>query len=116
MGVRSPETYYEQPPMSSFRGIFEQYAAAVAYVEVVKADGEVSIGTAFHIGNGVFLTARHVVAGSAILSIATTHDSSDNGLTLSHEAGPGVIRRGPLFHPDAAVDLAVLEVDGIDAP
>ncbi|MHB1298651.1 MAG: S1 family peptidase [Gemmatimonadaceae bacterium] len=102
--------------MSSFRGIFEQYAGAVAYVEVVTPAGDVGVGTAFHVGGGVFLTARHVVAGNTVRSIATTHDSSEDGLTISHKAGAGALRRAPLYHPDPAGDLAVLAVDGSDAP
>jgi S1-C subfamily serine protease len=100
----------------SFRGIFERYSAGVAYLEVRNRNGDSGIASAFHIGEGVFVTARHVVDGMTVESIATTYDSSSDELTVSHRAGAGMIRRGPLFHPNPAIDLAVLEVEGIDAP
>jgi hypothetical protein len=35
----------------------------MAYVVVVKPDGSEAIGSAFHVGEGVFVTARHIVEG-----------------------------------------------------
>src|SRR5678816_2688753 len=53
--------------------IRDRYKAAVAYVEVQdRTSSDHGIGTAFHIGGGVFITARHVVDGKNVLSIGTT--------------------------------------------
>jgi V8-like Glu-specific endopeptidase len=45
--------------------------SAVAYVEVNDTDGP-SIGTAFHVGEGMFVTAAHVVKDKEIIKIGTT--------------------------------------------
>ena len=44
--------------------LFLQYKSGVVPVEVVDANGDAGIGTAFHLGESVFLTARHVVEGN----------------------------------------------------
>lgn len=116
------------PLRLSPRQLYESYAAAVAYLAVRKPDGTDSIGSAFHIGEGVFLTARHVVDGNAIVEVATTvnrfepepsqHPRDDGSLTVLRwfEPGPGRIVSGPLFHPDPSVDVAALKVEGIECP
>lgn len=59
--------------MRGLRELYEQYKATVAYVEVEdRSSGDRGIGTAFHIGDGIFITARHVVSGKNLLSIGTT--------------------------------------------
>lgn len=54
------------------RDLFERYAPAVAYVSVRLPSGDEAIGSAFHVGEGAFVTARHVVEGCKILEIANT--------------------------------------------
>jgi Trypsin-like peptidase domain len=54
------------------RVLFSQHAHAMAYIDVEKPDGVRSIGSAFHIGDGVFVTARHVVEGNRIVEIKIT--------------------------------------------
>lgn len=107
---------------SHFRKLYDQYAAAVAYIEVQEKESDPNIGSAFHVGGGVFVTARHVVEGKKILSIATTEhrvDSIENNemaYTISSFPGEGQIKAGPFYHPDPKVDVAALVVDGIRAP
>lgn len=115
-------------PSLSVRNLFEKYASAVAYVCVELPNGEQSIGTAFHVGNGVFITARHVVDGNKIIEIANTTkqnipDESGNliihgceGRFRSISPSVGVVVKGPMFHPDATVDIAALVVAGIECP
>ncbi|PKQ89426.1 hypothetical protein CXK86_20485 [Paenibacillus sp. BGI2013] len=55
-----------------YRQLYETYAAAVAYIAVETKDGEQGIGSAFHVGEGVFITARHVIEGNSILKMGTT--------------------------------------------
>jgi hypothetical protein len=45
------------------RELYHRYGCCMAYITVEK-DGDENIGSAFHVGDGVFVTARHVVEGS----------------------------------------------------
>lgn len=108
------------------RDLYEEYSAAVAYISVRLASGDLSIGSAFHVGDGVFLTARHVVENVEILKIANTvhHQVRDpNGSVQIHgregqyrniSPSIGRITSGPYFHPDDSVDVAALVVEGIE--
>jgi len=57
---------------SQFHETYIRAAGAVAYVAVVDSKGDEGIGSCFHIGNGIFVTARHVVEGLTIKEVATT--------------------------------------------
>ena len=46
--------------------LYRNHAGAMAYGEVSE-NGDRKIGTAFHVGSGVFLTARHVVERTKII-------------------------------------------------
>ena len=104
------------PAYGPLHELYERFCSGVAYLEVEKPDGERGIGTAFHARDGVWVTAAHVVRGNRVLQIATTEDSTENGLTVSHYHGRGEVIEGPVCHPDPQVDVAVMRVDGIDAP
>ena len=110
-----------------FRNIYETYAAAVAYVSVESEDGAQSIGTAFHIGDGIYVTAKHVVENKNIIEVATTErsvrdaeDASEEDqvrkIEFTHWPGKGVVVGGPYLHPDTDIDVAAIKVEGIDAP
>lgn len=112
------------------REIYEKYAGSIAYISVRVASGDQSIGTAFHIGDGIFITARHVVEANQILEIATTASSYIRTdpeilkleIPMVSPYGPvsvpseGAVLTGPLFHPDKDVDVAALILEGIEAP
>lgn len=110
------------------RSLFKKYASAIAYVEVKTPNSDRSIGTAFHVGDGVFITARHVVEGNEILSIGTTvsrYVPDPNGLvTIAGEEGnfriippsEGAIKSGPYYHPNPSIDVAALIVEGLECP
>ena len=115
-------------PEDAPRNLYERYASAVAYIAVRCPDERQSIGSAFHVGDGVFLTARHVVENNEILEIATTvgrYEPDPNGNitfpdndTRFRHVGPqtGTLRGAPFFHPDPRVDVAALIVDCMDVP
>lgn len=95
-----------------FHETYTRAAGAVAYVAIINEKGDEGIGSAFHIGDGVFVTARHVVEGVTIKEIATTKSGH-----LREEAEDKVVppRRlkivdGPYFGRDG-LDLAVFKVD-----
>lgn len=110
----------------STRELFRKYAGGMAYVSVRQPNGEESIGTAFHVGDGVFVTARHVLDGNTILSVATVVNryvpdptglvsiAGFPGYFRSVEARKGTHRDGPFFHPDRSVDVAAIVVDGLE--
>ena len=54
------------------RALFQKYAAALAYIEVKDRHGDFHIGSAFHVGEGVFVTARHVLDGYAVTKVGST--------------------------------------------
>jgi hypothetical protein len=54
------------------RELYATHASALAYVDVERPNGDRNIGSAFHVGNGVFVTARHVLDGNKILEIKIT--------------------------------------------
>lgn len=85
-----------------------RFGPAVAYVESEDGRGDVHVGTAFHIGDGVFVTAKHVVEGRHNLHVATTlprftDDSEPTPLPLV-EGVPG----GPFLSSRADVALLTL--------
>ncbi len=52
--------------------LYYSHANAIAYVDVEKPDGARGMGSAFHVGDGVFVTARHVVENNRIVEIKIT--------------------------------------------
>ncbi len=88
------------------REILEQSTGGVAWVETEDQHGEIGIGTCFHVGDGVWVTARHVVEHRKVLSVGTPRES------LAVTAGTLV---GPFYHPNDGVDVAVFRAQGLDA-
>src|SRR2546421_103906 len=112
------------------RKLYEKYSGVMAYVSVEDANGDQRIGSAFHIGEGVFVTARHVIDGKRILEIAMTEPADirlkgaeaveakirvrqGNKEYAAHRVDNGVLTltKPPRFrfHPDPNVDVAVFE-------
>lgn len=61
---------------SRARQLFAEYDAAMAYIDVEDENGDRGIGSAFHVGEGVFVTARHVVERKKILEVRLTESLS----------------------------------------
>ena len=92
-------------------GDFRTNLRGCVAIEVLLPNGEVAMGTGFHVGEGVFLTARHVLEGNIINAILAkapgvlmTPDEIAAGLTLMGE---------PVFHPDQNVDVAAFRVSDL---
>lgn len=88
------------------RKIYEKYSKAVAYIEVKNQEDEISIGSAFHIGEGVFVTARHVIENLEITDIGIDG--------LRHKKLD--IISGPFYHPDETIDVAVFKISDFNFP
>ncbi|MBI1424429.1 MAG: hypothetical protein GC149_13375 [Gammaproteobacteria bacterium] len=117
----------------------QKYASALAYIDVETQDGIRCIGSCFHAGEGVFVTARHVIEGASIVEIkltepvAVTTEEFFSGLNeeavqnydnhMSEVLGEVprfkkfqsslTIECGPYFHPDPRVDVAVFKVSSV---
>jgi hypothetical protein len=115
--------------------LYREHASAMACVAVTDANGDSGIGTAFHVGDGVFLTARHVVEGKSISSLKLT----EHLLLPPEEAYPELsteqieqwtkalgftpytrvpqpavnLASGPYFHPNETIDVAAFKVDAV---
>lgn len=113
------------------RAMFESYACAMVYIEVRNRAGDTELGSGFHVGEGVFVTARHVVEGTEVLEIGMTETTyvpienpgehstfvvKDGVRQPVHDVRNAVLTpsRGPFLHRDAAVDVAVFQAEQID--
>lgn len=114
--------------------LYSKYAPVMAYVSVESPDGTPNIGSAFHVGEGVFVTARHVVENKRITEVAMTertyirlegdeaigvrtfvHIGSEEFPVHTLDNGLLQVQQGPFFHPDPKVDVAAFKVAEIDA-
>jgi hypothetical protein len=110
------------------------FTQTCAHLVVRTPEGDLANGACFHIGDGYFVTARHVVDGNAIEEInpftegyikdTELRHRTDNlteiligdeivrGYTLTH----GVVRpiQGSYFHPDPRIDIAIVRFASID--
>jgi len=111
-----------------FRILYDTYAAGVAYISVIGTNGNEGIGSAFHIGDGIFITARHVVEGKKIKEIGTTiyqrqyfeidETRTTDAVRVNLQYTPQKTERffGPYLHPDEKIDVAALVIPDIEAP
>jgi hypothetical protein len=95
------ETFLAEEPWSP-RACFGKYMQSVIGVCVENDDSQ-SIGTAFHVGNGVFVTARHVLFGRKIIEL----------ISSARRVSPFKLKSGPFFHEDDNIDVAAFVVDPI---
>jgi hypothetical protein len=82
--------------------LFTRYEGCVVRVQVALQTGDLANGTAFHIGGGAYVTARHVIEDGTDLTLFT-------GDTRYGDKGHAVI--DVLKHPDPDIDLAVITSD-----
>jgi hypothetical protein len=109
------------PPLDTFRYWarvqFSTYSRCVGFIDTEDDLGNRGIGTCFHVGEGVFVTARHVVEGRRILEVGF-HDFSvtmdliqDINRRDLEKPGTPRLLKGPVFHPEPTVDVACLLLD-----
>ncbi|TWI58288.1 hypothetical protein IQ16_08194 [Bradyrhizobium huanghuaihaiense] len=82
--------------------LFHRYELCVVRVQVTLPSGDIGNGTAFHIGGGAFVTAKHVVEGMADIVLF-------EGDTRYGKEGHPVTKILP--HSNDDIDLAILLSD-----
>lgn len=89
-----------EPTSDTLRRLYQLYKPCVACVVVRDQHGDLHRGSAFHIGNGFLVTARHVVQSMEISEVVPHH----------YAQKPVSVKRvhTPLVE---SVDLAILETD-----
>ena len=98
------------------KDIYHQCRRSVAYVTVESIDGTESIGTAFHIGQGYFVTAKHVVDKNQIIEIGITQPHNKlieyHQAPLSENERPRILKvdLNPVFSESEVDDVAVFRV------
>ncbi|MEW8040449.1 MAG: serine protease [Candidatus Thiodiazotropha endolucinida] len=96
---------------------FRKYRSSVAYIETIGDDDKIRIGTCFHVGEGIFVTARHVIENKLISNIgfddgmATLQllERPENWGEKSH--GEVSILKGPFFHENNDIDVACFKAE-----
>lgn len=113
---------------NKLKDAYDNFAAGVGYISIILPNGDESIGSCFHIGEGIFITARHVVENCKIKEIGTTsfqrsfyeiEESKDTGMvraTLDFTPQSTTSYQGPFMHPDENIDVAAIVVNDIKAP
>lgn len=113
------------PPLDTFRywarTQFATYSKCVGFIDTEDPKGDRGIGTCFHVGEGVYVTARHVVDGRRIVGV-DFHDLSvamellqDLDRRDLDRPGDARILAGPVYHPDPTVDVACFRLDYVPA-
>ena len=88
---------------------FKNYSKAIAFIEVI-GESDFNIGSCFHVGNGVYVTARHVLDGYKINNIGIDSGFDPFKFIGSTERIDLELISGPFYHPDTKVDLACFTV------
>lgn len=81
------------------QALFRKHSAGVIGLATESDSGRVSMGTAFHIGDGFFVTARHVVEGREITDVVSSRWAQISTIHSVH------------YPRDPQVDLAILSTD-----
>lgn len=114
----------------SLRDLYFRYGCCMAYISVESERGE-GIGSAFHVGDGIFVTARHVT-DTFVKEMRLTNPrlfyrsdlypkNADGSYTITpsspemclNQDGLLTVIGGPWYSDDNEVDIAALRVEGM---
>ncbi|MEZ9821779.1 serine protease [Shewanella sp. 10N.286.45.A1] len=85
--------------MKNFTHLFQTYKYSMVRITVRTAEGDLSNGSAFHIGDGWLATAAHVVNGGEIEEIVSEYCNQDLKIEKI------------ICHRDDKIDLAIIKTD-----
>ncbi|GIU35999.1 serine protease [Shewanella schlegeliana] len=97
--------------------LYRECRRSIAYVTVSTSNGDESIGTAFHIGQGYFVTAKHVIQNNKIIEVGITQPQlrtqDAHALPLSEIERPLSLKviSEPIFAEVEADDVAIFQVE-----
>lgn len=101
----------------SAKELYAEYSAAVLPVVVKDENGDPGIGSAFHVGSGSFVTARHVVEGMTDCCVEVDSFRHDRPLHAApHDEEYDRFELAalqPCFHPDNDIDVAVFSIPSL---
>jgi hypothetical protein len=99
------------------RDTFWRYRCCVGLLSV-EENGQTGAGTCFHVGEGVFVTARHVVVNKRVDKVEFDDcwmparvRLPDSGITVPSRIRQSTITSKFLFHPDCNCDIACFRAD-----
>ncbi len=113
---------HKNPKMISARTIvaLQNLPSSVAFIEIQnKETGDRSIGSCFHVGNGYFVTARHVIEPPWTILRVGRHDVSQRTFigadghatkTTTHADFDYTGQVKIVLHEDPKIDVAVLQL------
>jgi len=97
----------------SMKELYARYGAAMVAVLTVDKDGDEHIGSAFHVGGGAFVTARHVAEDQVSCRVQIDsyrlHSLAEDATALI-DRDLGSIDVSILPHPEPNKDVAVFSV------
>ena len=97
--------------------LYHENRRSIAYIAVETTNGLESIGTAFHIGQGYFVTAKHVVQNNKIIEVGITQPLSPvkdyHSLPLSDSERPLILKiiSEPVLAAGEIDDVAIFQVE-----
>lgn len=97
--------------------LYALYGASLIPVISVNAEGDQGVGSAFHVGDGAFVTARHVVEGMASCHIELDSyrltQLAENAASAISLVDGAQTQINPLPHTDPKKDVAVFSIPSL---
>jgi hypothetical protein len=113
--LEAPRTASKHEDRYTAKELYRRYAASLVPVISIDEKGDQGIGSAFHVGDGSFVTARHVVEG-----MASCHVEVDRlrlrgvpGFEDIFDREVAPISIDPKLHPNGDKDVAVFSVPSL---
>src|SRR5258708_6664465 len=101
--------------MADLRHLYLKYKPCIVRIIVITHKGDLHTGTGFHIGDGLIVTARHVIQATLrkpdiVGEVDVQVDMKIDSVTREIDEQALTVRKRH-YHSDNKIDLAVLETD-----